>query len=111
MKNTSGIRPLGDTLLIDITPAEQRTAAGIVLPTAVQGASTNFEGTIVELGPQCERAELQPGTKVYVGKYCSNDLIRGERRYRLAPEHEIVAVLEDIAPSMPEPVVTPIQPH
>ncbi|HEY1052163.1 MAG TPA: hypothetical protein VGE39_20470, partial [Prosthecobacter sp.] len=88
-----GIEPLGSTLLLDCTPVEMRTAGGLVLTPAVQGADTRMEATIVARGPGCERAELAVGRRVFVGKYASNDLLRGERRYRLAEEASILALL------------------
>lgn len=88
-----GIEPLGSTLVLDCTPAEVRTAGGLVLTPAVQGADTRMEATIVARGPECARAELAVGRRVFVGKYASNEILRGDRRYRLAEESAILALL------------------
>ncbi|WP_395752548.1 co-chaperone GroES family protein [Prosthecobacter sp.] len=92
--NTPKIHPLSNHLLLDVTPQEQTTAAGIVLPTAVQGASTRMEGTIVARGPDCARTDLSAGTRVYVSRYASGDLPRGERSYKLAVEADVIAILD-----------------
>lgn len=109
--NNTGINPLQNLVLLDITPKEKVLPSGIVLTQAVQGADTKKEAVIIAKGPECTRADLKEGMSVYVGNYSSNDIPRGERKYRLALEKDILAALDDVAPSMPEPVVTPIQPH
>lgn len=92
-KHEHGIEPLGSTLVLDCTPVEVRTAGGIVLTPAVQGADTRMEATIVARGPECSRTELAVGRRVFVGKYASNEILRGDRKYRLAEEAAILALL------------------
>jgi co-chaperonin GroES (HSP10) len=106
--NPPGIHPLGTHLLLDVTPQEQTTAAGIVLPTAVQGASTRMEAFIVGRGADCTRPGLDCGTQVYVGRYASGELARGGRTYRLALESDIIATLDSISVAMPEARVKPL---
>ena len=103
-----GIHPLSNHLLLDVTPQEQTTAAGIVLPTGVQGASTRMEAVIVARGPECARRALDCGTPVYVGRYASGELVRGGRSYRLALETDIIATLDDLSISLAEPRTTPL---
>lgn len=103
-----GIHPLNNYLLLDVTPQEQTTAAGIVLPTAVQGASTRMEAVIAARGPDCTRADLTCGTRVYVSRYASSELPRGERSYKLALETDIIATLEEITVTLAEARVTPL---
>jgi co-chaperonin GroES (HSP10) len=103
-----GIHPLASHLLLDVTPQEQTTAAGIVLPTAVQGASTRMEAIVVGRGPGCTRSQLTCGTQVYVGRYASGELTRGGRTYRLAQEDDIIATLDSLSASMAEPRITPL---
>ncbi|WP_395746565.1 hypothetical protein [Prosthecobacter sp.] len=103
-----GIHPLNNYLLLDVTPQEQTTAAGIVLPTGVQGAGTRMEAVVVARGPECRRAELGCGTQVYVGRYASGELTRGGRLYRLALETDIIATLDSMTLSLAEPRTTPL---
>lgn len=106
-----GIHPLGNLILLDITPKERKLASGLVLPTAVQGNDTKKEGVIVAKGPECTRTDLKEGMNVLVGNYASNDIEREGVKYRLALEKDILAALDNIAPSMPPPVITPIMPN
>lgn len=106
-----GIHPLGNLILLDITPKELKLPSGLVLPTAVQGNDTKKEGVIVSFGPDCTRTDLKAGMKVLVGTYASNDIEREGIKYRLALENDILASLDDIAPSMPPPVIKPIRPY
>lgn len=93
LEGTHCIEPLGDVLVLDVTPVDVVTAGGLVVPVAVQPAETRMEGTIVARGPQCAVEALQAGRRVYVGKYVSNEIPRGGRKYRLAREGEVLAVL------------------
>lgn len=106
--NSPGIHPFHHYLLIDVTPQEQTTAAGIVLPTAVQGASTRMEGTIVACGPRVSMAELTSGTRVCVSRYSSSEIQRAGRSYKLAAETDVIAALDQLSASMPEPRVSPL---
>lgn len=103
-----GIHPLTNHLLLDVTPREQTTAAGIVLPTAVQGANTRMEAVVVGRGPDCTLPALDCGTHVYVGKYASGELMREGRNYRMALETEIIATLDNVSVSLPEARTTPL---
>lgn len=91
--NSPAIQPLGDILLLDVTPVEVTTAAGLVLPVAVQPADTRMEATVIARGPDCAREDITPGRRVFIGKYMSNDILRGERKYRLAYEKDVLALL------------------
>jgi co-chaperonin GroES (HSP10) len=103
-----GIHPLSHYLLLDVTPQEQTTAAGIVLPTAVQGASTRMEGTIAACGPRVSIDELTSGTRVCVSRYSSGEIMRAGRIYKLALETDVIAVLDSVSASMPEPRISPL---
>lgn len=92
-----GIHPLKNHLLLDVTPQEQTTAAGIVLPVSAQGAATRMEAVVVARGPECACTELDCGTQVYVGRYASSELLREGRRYRLALETDIIATLSSLS--------------
>ena len=97
MSNPSGIRPLGKQILFDVTPKDQQTAAGIFLPTAVQGASTRMEGTIVEFGPQCDNPILALGKSYYVIRWQSGEIVRNGVTYKLALESDILAELDRVS--------------
>lgn len=103
-----GIHPLTNYLLLDVTPQEQTTAAGIVLPTAVQGANTRMEAVIAARGPDCTREDLACGTRVYVSRYASSELPRAERSYKLALETDVIATLDEVSVSIPDARITPL---
>ncbi len=105
-----GIHPLNNHLLLDVTPQEQTTAAGIVLPTSAQGAATRMEAIVVARGPDCTQAALDCGTQVYVGRYASSELLRGGRSYRLALETDIIATLDSGGISFSETRTTSLTP-
>lgn len=112
MQNNTGIEPVGRHLLLDVTPKEHTSAAGIVLPTSVQGASTRMEGVVVASGPYCALG-FQPGVTVYVTKYMSSEIERSGNKYKLANEDDVIAILEQVSASMPDTVSDrdPIEPN
>lgn len=111
MQNNTGIEPTGKHLLLDVTPKEQKTAAGIVLPTAVQGASTRMEALVVSKGEDCSLA-YNPGQKVLMSKYQGGEIVRNGISYKIGLETDVIAVLDDVSASMPDAVPTrpPIDP-
>ncbi|WP_395740620.1 co-chaperone GroES family protein [Prosthecobacter sp.] len=92
--HTPGIHPLSNHLLLDVTPQEQTTTAGIVLPTAVQGAVTRMEGTIVSCGPTVSLNDLSAGQRVLVSRYTSGEVPRDGRIYKLAQQADVIAILD-----------------
>lgn len=88
------IKPLGSLVLLNVTPQDKSTSAGIYLPVAVQGAETRMEATIIATGPDCKRTDIQVGARVYVGKFCSNEIMRDGLAYKLAQETDIFAILD-----------------
>ncbi len=109
--NNTGIEPVGKQILLDVTPKDHTTAAGIVLPQSVQGANTRMEGVIVAIGKGCER-DYEEGKTVYVSKYMSAEILRGDKKYKLANEDDVLATLETVSPAMPDtvPNCDPIDP-
>lgn len=112
MQNNTGIEPVGKQLLLDVTPKDHTTAAGIVLPTSVQGANTRMEGVVIAGGPYCALG-FQPGVTVYVTKYMSSEILRGDKKYKLANEDDVIATLDTVSVSMPDTVPNrdPIEPN
>jgi co-chaperonin GroES (HSP10) len=111
--NTIGISPLGKHLLVDITPKEQVTAAGIVLPTAVQGAASHTDGVVVDRGEDCTDSRFQPGAAIYVVKWACPAIPKGGRSYRLVLESDVLALLDSTPAVMPDPkpAIGPIEPY
>lgn len=103
MQNNTGIEPVGRHILLDVTPKDHTTAAGIVLPTSVQGASTRMEGVVVAGGSFCERG-FQPGITVQVTKYMSAEILRGDKKLKIASEDDVIAILDTVSASMPDTV-------
>lgn len=92
---TPPINPLGSIVVLNVTPQDKQTSAGIYLPVAVQGAETRMEATIVATGPDCKRTDIAVGARVYVGKFCSGEIRRDELAYKLADEKDIFAILDE----------------
>lgn len=97
--NTSGIKPIGEQILIFPNPVEQTTETGIQLMTDVQLEREELgqtEGVVVALGSKVGEVEFAPGDTVIFNKY-SGLLMDGldEQRYRLIDQKDIRGVFKE----------------
>ena len=92
------LQPLGDKVLIlpDVNE-EKQTASGIIVP----GAAQNIIGTVVAIGPGTplesgegfRPVDLTYGDRVLLGQYGHEEVNFGGKKYYLAPEGTILAVI------------------
>ena len=100
-ENTSGIRPLGDRIVVKVQRLEKVTKGGIILPEeyADKKEMAQLEAVVMENG---ETADQQldywpnPGDKVLITKYAGL-LYTGKdgQEYRVVRCDDIVGVLEN----------------
>lgn len=94
--NVSTVKPLGDRVFVKISPAEEKTAGGIVLPDTAQ--EKPLVGEVVAVGPgkrndNGSRTELEVkvGDRVLYSKYAGTDIKLGDADYVLLSEKDILA--------------------
>ena len=77
------IKPLSDRVLIQPNPAEEKTAAGLIIPDTAK--EKPLAGKVVEVGPGTSevKMEVKVGDQVLYGKYGYG----GDRRRRNIPHH------------------------
>lgn len=108
MKNESGIKPVGVSILVLPDQVEEATASGIVVATDSQLEREQLkqtDGLVVEVGPRAFYDETDPrgdviprcrvGDRVIMAAYAG--MIRkgkDEKSYRLIKDNDVVAVLE-----------------
>lgn len=102
MLNPSGIRPVGETLLILPEQIEEKTASGIYVGTPAEVERQQLgqiEGVVVAVSPYAWADEVEPrakvGDKVIFAKYAG--MVRkgkDELTYRLINDTDVKAVLE-----------------
>ena len=96
--NVSTLKPLGDRVFVKVSPAEEKTAGGILLPDNAQEKPQ--VGEVVAVGPgkrndDGSRSELdvKVGDKVLYSKYAGTDVKLSGDDYVLLSEKDILAAV------------------
>ncbi|RKY21236.1 MAG: co-chaperone GroES [Planctomycetota bacterium] len=94
------IKPLDDRVLIKPIEAEDKTPGGIILPDTAKEKSNR--GEVLAVGPgrvkdDGSRAplEVKVGQKVIYSKYAGTEIKKGEEKFLLLREDDILAVIEE----------------
>lgn len=87
------IKPLADRVVIEPSPAETKTASGIIIPDSAKEKPQ--EGTIVAVGPgkKDEPLTVSVGDKVLYGKYSGTELKLEGKDYLIMRESDIFAIV------------------
>lgn len=94
--NVSTVKPLGDRIFVKVSPSEEKTAGGILLPdTAKEKPQV---GEVVAVGPgkrnddgSRTEPDVKVGDKVLYSKYAGTDIKLGNDEYVLLSEKDILA--------------------
>ncbi|MFA5877788.1 MAG: co-chaperone GroES [Candidatus Staskawiczbacteria bacterium] len=94
------ITPLSDHLLIEPIKEEEKTKSGILLPDTVEKEKPE-QGKVVAVGPGRKIAsgkviplEVKLGDKVIFTKYGPSEIKVEGKKYLIAKEEDILAVIE-----------------
>ncbi|ELR96574.1 co-chaperone GroES [Gloeocapsa sp. PCC 73106] len=94
--NVTEVKPLGDRVFVKVSPSEEKTSGGILLPetakekpqlgeiVAVGSGKLNDDGTRAPI-------EVKVGDKVLYSKYAGTDIKFGGDDYVLLSEKDILA--------------------
>jgi chaperonin GroES len=87
------IKPLADRVLVEPAPAEEKTAAGIIIPDTAKEKPQ--KGTVVAVGPgkKDEPMTVKVGDNVLYGKYAGTELTIDGNNYLIMRESDIVAIV------------------
>lgn len=87
------IKPLADRVLVQPMEAEQKTAAGIIIPDTAKEKPQ--QGVVVAVGPgkKDEPMSVKVGDKVLYGKYSGSELEIEGAKYLIMRESDIFAIL------------------
>lgn len=87
------IKPLADRVVIEPSPAETKTASGIIIPDSAKEKPQ--EGTVVAVGPgkKDEPLTVNVGDKVLYGKYAGTELKLEGKDYLIMRESDIFAIV------------------
>ncbi len=87
------IKPLADRVLVEPAQAEEKTAAGIIIPDTAKEKPQ--KGTVVAVGPgkKDEPMTVKPGDKVLYGKYSGTEINVEGSDYLIMRESDILAII------------------
>jgi chaperonin GroES len=87
------IKPLGDRVLVQAAPAEEKTKGGIFIPDTAKEKPQ--KGTVVAVGngKPDEPLTVKVGDTVLYGKYAGTELSHDGEDYLIMRESDIYAVL------------------
>jgi chaperonin GroES len=87
------IKPLADRVVIEPSPAEEKTAGGIIIPDTAKEKPQR--GTVVAIGPgkKDEPLTVKEGDVVLYGKYAGTEITINNNDYLIMRESDIVAII------------------
>ncbi|MCR9066690.1 MAG: co-chaperone GroES [Cytophagales bacterium] len=87
------VKPLADRVLVEASPAEEKTAFGIIIPDTAKEKPQ--KGTIVAVGPGKvdEPLTVKVGDSVLYGKYSGTELSIEGKEYLIMRESDIYAIV------------------
>jgi chaperonin GroES len=95
----TGLKPLGDRLVVRPTPREEMTKSGIVLPDTAKERPQ--EGTVLSVGPgrtlddgKLEPMEVREGQKVLFQKYAGTEFKLEDDELLILKHADILAIVE-----------------
>lgn len=89
------IKPLADRVLINPTPAEEVTMAGIIIPDSAK--EKPLKGTVLATGNGTKDEEMvvKEGDTVLYGKYAGTEIEVGGEKYLIMRQNDILAIINE----------------
>lgn len=87
------IKPLSDRVLIQPNPAEEKTAAGLIIPDTAK--EKPLAGKVVAVGPGTSEItmEVKVGDQVLYGKYAGTEVTVEGETYLIMRQSDIFAII------------------
>ena len=87
------IKPLSDRVLIQPNPAEEKTAAGLIIPDTAK--EKPLAGKVVAVGPGTSevKMEVKVGDQVLYGKYAGTEVTVEGETYLIMRKNDIFAII------------------
>jgi chaperonin GroES len=87
------IKPLADRVLIKPSPAETKTASGIIIPDTAQEKPQKGKVIAVGNGTKENPITVKVGDKILYGKYSGTELKYESVDYLIMKESDILAII------------------
>ena len=87
------IKPLADRVLIEPTPAEETTLAGIIIPDSAREKPLKGKVLAVGNGTKDEPMQLSVGDEVLYGKYAGTEIELEGEKYLMMRQSDVLAII------------------
>lgn len=84
------IKPLGDRVLIQPQPTEEKTVSGIIIPDSCK--ETQFHGEVIAVGNDV--TELHAGDVVLYNKHIGTEYESDGIKYMIVHEKDVLAIVK-----------------
>ncbi len=87
------IKPLGDKIVVEPAPAEEKTASGIIIPDTAKEKPQ--QGVVVAVPQKDKEIEIhvKTGDKVLYGKYAGTEITLDGKEYLIMSQSDILAII------------------
>ena len=87
------IKPLSDRVLIQPNPAEEKTAAGLIIPDTAKEKPLAGKVVAVGRGTSEGKMEVKVGDQVLYGKYAGTEVTVEGETYLIMRQSDIFAII------------------
>jgi chaperonin GroES len=87
------IKPLADRVLVEVAPAEEKTASGIIIPDTAKEKPQKGKVVAVGNGKKDEPLTVKVGDSVLYGKYAGTEVSIEGKEYLIMREADIFAIV------------------
>ncbi len=87
------IKPLADRVIVEVSPAEEKTASGIIIPDTAKEKPQKGKVVAVGDGKKDEPMSVKVGDTVLYGKYSGTEIAVDGKDFLIMRESDIFAVI------------------
>jgi len=87
------IKPLADRVIVEVSPAEEKTASGLIIPDTAKEKPQKGTVVAVGTGKKDEPMTVKVGDTVLYGKYAGTEVSVDGQEYLIMRESDIFAVV------------------
>ncbi|MCC6385633.1 MAG: co-chaperone GroES [Bacteroidia bacterium] len=87
------LKPLADRVLVEVAPAEEKTASGIIIPDTAKEKPQKGKVVAVGNGKKDEPMTVKVGDTVLYGKYSGTEVSIEGKEFLIMRESDIFAVV------------------
>lgn len=87
------IKPLADRVIVEVSPAEEKTASGLIIPDTAKEKPQKGKIVAVGNGKKDEPMTVKVGDTVLYGKYAGTEISVDGKDYLIMRESDVFAVI------------------